>query len=145
MCEQFKTDFVKKICKIVDGDLAHRLKLHYGIDVIPCSFKGTPGCKELILYKGLATFPTDHPVKYACCLKCECYMCEACMKYKAYDYVTCVNCYIHEVEIGKVVSRKPRDFQCKLCLTEERYCTVPRSFMYSSLYYCQKCNSLNSF
>jgi hypothetical protein len=147
MCEQFKRDFVNKVINIIDSDLVHKLKGLYDIEIVPCKFSNTPGCKGLAVYDRFLAenYSTLFIRRSICCSECNCYICGECIKYKfSQTRQMCIDCYIPKALIVKHTNYHTNYdsyFWCKLCLSEE----VHTSSNNDNVYYCKQCNSFSSF
>lgn len=137
MCEQFKTDFLKKVLRAVDDDMVHKLKRNYYITVKCCAFKNTPGCQEFYVY-----IDSSQDKWGLQCSTCEIFMCESCTRYKSNKYWSCINCCFLPSEIDDAVLLKNQ--RCKLCSGTDVYIFDTGLIPEAEHRYCKTCHSLNS-
>jgi hypothetical protein len=140
MCEQFKTDFAKKVCENMEANMLHKLKLHYDISVVSCAFKDATGCKERCKEVCVISSRIQQNWGFQC-VSCKRYLCVNCIKYKLNPYlIACIDCYM--VMPNTRISPYPLISAgcCEICNNDERFCVNDTFNLY-----CNKCHSFNSF
>jgi hypothetical protein len=133
MCEQFKTNFINKICQHLEGDVVNSLERHYDVIVRPCIFKNeSKDCKQIYV---INLYAEDY--EGIQCVTCKGFICYECKRKKTFCNMECINCYMkdHEGDI-KVLS-------CKYCKSSLLY-EINKAPVWDRdlVFYCKSCNTL---
>jgi hypothetical protein len=141
MCEQFKTDFINKICDRIDKSVVHDLEKHHQITVRHCAFKNTPDCKQFYVYIDRMNYFSGMQ-----CKTCECFVCTSCVRHKTTcskycgkGLWICVNCIMKKDGL----LAHPIAKTCELCASGEMY-HVDTGMLSSATTYCKQCNSMST-